>query len=93
MEQWKEQVLPHVGNDYILKPNDKVCSIHFRGGRKLGGNDIPTIFENINNETPKMEISSPIECKENTNIELNYPTQKTEAANTSKSDKIFDEIS
>ena len=40
-----------------------------------------------------MEISSPIKCKENTNIKLNYPTEKTEAANASKSAKIFDEIS
>ena len=80
----------YVGNDYISRPNDEVCSIDFRSLRKLRRNGIPTIFENINNETPKMEISSPIKCEENTNIELNFPTEKTEAANA---DETFDEMS
>ena len=40
-----------IGKECIFKLSDKVCSLHFRGGRKLVGNDIPAIFQETENSS------------------------------------------
>ena len=60
LQQWKAQIYPHReetnmsrsetpnGLSWVVKRSDRVCSLHFRGGRKLGENNVPTIFDNTN---------------------------------------------
>ena len=54
LQKWKDQIRKHceqIGEGCIFKLSDKVCSLHFRGGRKLGGNDIPVIFQETENNS------------------------------------------
>ena len=67
LQQWKAQIYPHgqetnvsaselvYGVSWVVKRSDRICSLHFRGGRKLGDNNIPTIFYNVN-DTKKITI-------------------------------------
>ena len=54
LQKWEDQIRKHceqIGEECIFKLSDKVCSLHFRGGRKLGGNDIPVIFQETENNS------------------------------------------
>ena len=54
LQKWKDQIRKHceqIGEECIFKLSDKVCSLHFRGGRKLGGNDIRVIFQETENNS------------------------------------------
>eukprot|EP00112_Aurelia_sp_Birch-Aquarium-sp1_P001937 Seg12123.1 transcript_id=Seg12123.1/GoldUCD/mRNA.D3Y31 product="hypothetical protein" protein_id=Seg12123.1/GoldUCD/D3Y31 len=67
LRRWKAQIYPHreeinisaseTANSFswVVKGSDRVCSLHFRGGRKLGKNNVPTIFDN-NNDTPRERL-------------------------------------
>ena len=54
LQKWKDQIRKHceqIGEKCIFKLSDKVRSLHFRGGRKLEGNDIPLIFQEAENSS------------------------------------------
>ena len=54
LQKWKDQIRKHceqMGEQCIFKLSEKVCSLHFRGGRKLGGNDIPAILQETENSS------------------------------------------
>ena len=48
-QKWIVQIKENVDPTFSYKPTSRVCGLHFRGGRKLGGNNIPTVFNQNRN--------------------------------------------
>ena len=62
LRSWKVQIRPHLGLtetevDFpINKGTDRICSLHFRGGRKVGDLNIPTVFDGIDYTEKPMQV-------------------------------------
>ena len=48
-QKWIVQIKENVDPTFSYKPTSRECGLHFRGGRKLGGNNIPTVFNQNRN--------------------------------------------
>ena len=39
--------------DFFVSVSDRICSLHFKGGRKVGNISVPTVFNGVDYGLPK----------------------------------------
>ena len=74
LQKWIVQIKENVDPTFSYKPTSGVCGLHFRGGRKLGGNNIPTVFNQNRNIIRDTGDDCDTECRDHesaSSLELN----------------------
>ena len=72
--KWIVQIKENVDPAFPYKPTSRVCGLHFCSGRKLGGNNIPTVFNQNKNITCDSGADCNTECRDresSSSLELN----------------------
>ena len=63
-QKWIVQIKENVDPTFSYKSTSRVCGLHFRGGRKLGGNNIPTVFNQNKNIIRDIDDDCDTECRD-----------------------------
>ena len=63
-QKWIVQIKENVDPTFSCKPTSRVCGLHFRGGRKLGENNIPTVFNQNGNIIRDISDDCDTECRD-----------------------------
>ena len=61
-QKWIVQIKGNVDPTFSYKPTSRLCGLHFRGGRKFGGNDIPIVFNQNKNIIRDIGADCDTEC-------------------------------